>query len=123
MMALALLAHPIASCAQEATTKNPEAGLIYHIGEKGVMPPKPIYTPEPEYDDAGRRAKLSGTVLLSVIVTKDGQTRDVTVEKSLSPGLDKKSIEAVSRWKFKPAMKDGEPVAVRLKVETSFRIR
>jgi protein TonB len=116
-----LIAHPIASPAQDAATKGAET--VYHVGDKGVTPPRPIYTPEPEYDDAARRAKVSGRVLLSMIVTKDGHTRDVTVVKSLSPGLDQKSIEAVSRWKFKPGTKDGEPVAVQLKVETSFRIR
>jgi protein TonB len=123
VVVVAVAAHPIASRAQDAASKSAEPKPIYHVGDKDVTPPRPIYTPEPEYDDAARRAKVSGRVLLSMIVTKDGQARDVTIVKSLSPGLDKKSIEAVSRWKFKPGTKDGEPVAVQLKVETSFRIR
>jgi hypothetical protein len=37
-------------------------------------------------------------------------------------GLDEESIEAVRTWRFKPAMKDGQPVAVQINVETSFRM-
>ncbi len=117
----ALAAHPFPLHAQNDATKGPAA--VYHVGDDGVTPPRALYTPQPEYDDAARRAKLSGKVLLSMIVTKDGDTRDVKIVKSLSPGLDKNSIEAVSHWKFKPGTKDGKPVAVQLEAETSFRIR
>jgi TPR repeat protein len=37
-------------------------------------------------------------------------------------GLDDKAMEAVRQWRFKPAMKDGEPVAVQINVETSFHL-
>ncbi len=124
LLAAAFDALPTVSHAQDTVAKRgPEAGRIYHIGEDGVRPPKALYTPQPEYDDAARKTKLSGTVLLSILVTKEGLTRDVKVVRSLSPGLDKKSIQAVSQWTFRPATKDGEPVAVQLDVETSFRIR
>ncbi len=106
----------------DSTKQRPDAEQVYQVGG-AVKAPKVIYAPDPEYDDAARKAKLSGTVLLSIVVTKEGLTRDVKVVKSLSKGLDQKAIEAVSRWTFKPAIKDGEPVAVQLKVETSFRIR
>jgi len=36
--------------------------------------------------------------------------------------LDQKAIEAVSRWRFDPATKDGKPVAVWIAVETSFHL-
>lgn len=62
-------------------------------------------------------------VLISLIVTKEGEARDVKVSKSLSRGLDKKAIEAVSQLRFSPATKDGEPIAVQINVEVSFRIR
>jgi protein TonB len=37
-------------------------------------------------------------------------------------GLDEKAIEAVNQYRFKPAMKDGEPVPVRITVEVNFRL-
>jgi len=42
------------------------------------------------------------------------------VERALGKGLDEKAIEAVKQWRFRPAMKDGEPVAIRATIEVSF---
>ena len=78
--------------------------------------------PDPTYDEASRKAKLNGFVVLSLVVTPEGNTKDIKVTKSLSPGLDRKSIEAVSKWKFAPATKDGKPVSVELHVQTTFKI-
>jgi TonB family protein len=36
--------------------------------------------------------------------------------------LDEKAIEAVQKWRFQPATKDGEPVAVLINVETTFHL-
>ena len=44
------------------------------------------------------------------------------VARSLGMGLDQKAIEAVRKWKFEPAMKDGRPVAVQINVEVNFRL-
>ena len=122
LLAAAFVAQSPLLVGQDDSKARQDAEPIYHIGG-GVTAPKVIYAPDPEYDDASRKAKLSGTVVLSVVVTKEGRTRDVKVVKSLSRALDKQAIAAVSRWTFTPATKDGEPVAVELKVETSFRIR
>jgi len=87
-----------------------------------VTPPHPTYQPNPEYDDASRKAKVQGVVVLSMIVTKEGRTANLKIKKSLTPALDQKAIEAVSRWRFDPATKDGKPVAVLIAVETSFHL-
>jgi hypothetical protein len=42
--------------------------------------------------------------------------------KPLGYGLSEKAIEAVSRYRFKPAMKNGEPVPVMVNVEVNFRL-
>ena len=89
----------------------------------GITPPRAIYAPEPGYDDASRRAKTQGTVLLTIVVTADGRVKDAKVTKSLSGALDKQAVEAVSQWKFAPATKDGTPITVRINVECTFRIR
>jgi TonB family protein len=57
-----------------------------------------------------------------MIITKNGQPVDVTVERSLSPNLDAQAIKAVSQWRFSPATKDGDPVAVHMHVEVSFNL-
>jgi len=56
------------------------------------------------------------------VIGPDGKPRDVRVQRSLGMGLDEKAIEAVRSWKFEPAKKDGQPVAVQVNVEVNFRL-
>jgi len=77
---------------------------------------------EPEYSDEARKAKYSGTVLLSIVVDERGIPRDIRVVRPLGLGLDEKAIEAVRHWRFRPGMKNGRPVNVRATVEVSFRL-
>ncbi|HEV2732942.1 MAG TPA: energy transducer TonB [Terriglobales bacterium] len=94
---------------------------VYEVGH-GVTPPRPIYTPNPDYTNRARKKKIQGTVLVALVLTSEGNPRDVTITKKLDPDLDNKAIEAVRSWRFEPATKDGEPVAVHLKVEVEFRL-
>jgi len=52
----------------------------------------------------------------------DGMAKDIKVVKSLGYGLDEKAVEAVRKWRFEPAEKDGRPVAVQVNIEVSFRL-
>jgi periplasmic protein TonB len=88
----------------------------------GVSAPRPIFSPDPEYTEEARKAKYQGTCVLWMIVGPDGKPRDIKVARTLGLGLDEKAIEAVKQWKFAPAMKDGQPVAVQINVEVSFRL-
>jgi periplasmic protein TonB len=96
-------------------------GGVFRIGGD-VSQPIPIYKIEPEYSEEARKAKYSGTVLLQVIIDKDGLTRDIHVIRPLGLGLDEKAIEAVAKWRFRPAMKGGHAVAVQANIEVNFRL-
>ncbi len=96
-------------------------GGVFRVGG-GVSAPRAIYDPDPEYSDEARKAKYQGVVILYVVIGPDGTTRDVRIAKSLGMGLDEKAIEAVKRWRFEPARKDGQPVAVGVNVEVTFRL-
>ena len=87
-----------------------------------VSAPVPTSRPEPKYTEEARKARIEGSVLLSVVVDPDGNTRNIKVVKSLDPGLDQRAIEAVSQWKFKPGQKNGTPVAVQAQIEVTFRL-
>ena len=93
----------------------------YEVGN-GVSAPKAVYAPDAEYTERARKAKINGYVIVSLVVTSDGKPDKVRVEKSLAPDLDKKAMQAVRNWKFEPATKDGNPVAVNLRVEVDFRL-
>ncbi len=96
-------------------------GGAYRVGG-GVSAPRALYAPDPEYSEEARKAKWQGTVVLWVIVGPDGRPRDIRIQRSLGMGLDEKAIEAVRQWKFDPAKKDGQPVAVQINVEVNFRL-
>ena len=88
----------------------------------GIAAPKAIYDPDPEYSEEARKAKYQGTVLLWLIVDQNGNPNHIKVERPVGMGLDQKAVEAVQRWKFEPATKNGTPVAVQITVEVSFRL-
>ncbi len=96
-------------------------GGVFRIGG-GVLAPKPLATPDPQYTDEARQAKYEGTCVLAMIVGPDGKPRDIRVQRGLGMGLDRKAIEAVQQWRFSPATKDGRPVAVQISVEVSFKL-
>lgn len=60
--------------------------------------------------------------MLWLIVGADGHPHNLRVQRSLGMGLDEKAIEAVSTWRFQPATLNGQPVAVEVNVEVSFRL-
>lgn len=94
---------------------------VYRVG-KSVTSPSVIGKTDPQYSEEARIAKLSGAVQISAVVGVDGKVRDVRVTKSVGLGLDKKAVEAVGTWQFKPGIKDGTPVPVMIDVEVNFRL-
>ncbi len=96
-------------------------GGLYKVGG-GVSAPIAIYKIEPEYSEEARKAKFQGTVVLSIVVDEQGMPRNFKVIRPLGLGLDEKAIEAVQKWRFKAAQKDGRAVAVVATVEVNFRL-
>ena len=96
-------------------------GGIFSVGG-GVGAPTCIYCPDPPYSEEARKAKFSGTVVVQIIVDAAGTVRDVRVLKPLGLGLDEKALETIHTWKFKPSLRNGSPVNVRMLVEVSFRL-
>ena len=84
--------------------------------------PSVLYKVEPEFSDEARKAKYQGTVLLTIEVGEDGKPHKLRVLRGLGLGLDEKAIEAVSRWKFRPALRNGRPVRASATIEVNFRL-
>jgi TonB family protein len=96
-------------------------GGLFSVGG-GVSAPTCIYCPDPPYSEEARKAKFSGTVVLQIIVDAAGNVRDAKVVKPLGLGLDEKAVEAIRGWRFKPSVRNGAAVNVRMLVEVSFRL-
>jgi periplasmic protein TonB len=97
-------------------------GGLYHVGG-GVSAPVPLNSVEAEFSDEARRAKYQGVCLISLIVDAQGNPQNPRVVRALGMGLDEKALEAVRKYKFKPAYKQGTgPVPVMITVEVNFRL-
>jgi TonB family protein len=95
---------------------------VYRVGG-GVSAPQVLERQEPTYTEEARAAKIQGSVLLYVVVGPDGTAGQIRVLRSLDVGLDQKAVEAVSQWKFKPGMKEGQPVPVQAQIEVNFQLK
>ncbi|MBB5065905.1 TonB family protein [Granulicella mallensis] len=98
-------------------------GQIYHVGkDKDVSAPVVIFSKDPEFPKSarGKKGKFNGTCVVRLIVDSTGTVHDVRVRDSLSPDFDASAIEAVQQYRFKPAMRSGEPVAVDLIIAVNF---
>jgi protein TonB len=97
-------------------------GGPYKPGIGGVSNPVPIVTPEAEFSEEARRAKYQGSCMVTIIVDAHGYPQNPRIVRALGMGLDEKALDAVRRYRFKPAIKDGKPVPVMITVEVNFRL-
>jgi TonB family protein len=107
--------------ADAGAIESGHASGLDRVGGK-VSAPVPLNRVEARFTDDARRRGIQGTCLVSVIVDATGKPQNPRVIKSLDPGLDLKAIEAVNKYRFKPAMKDGVPVPVMITVLVNFRL-
>lgn len=95
----------------------PKLGEYVYVEEL----PEAIKKVGPEYPDIARQANVDGTVLVQVLVGKDGNVKDAKVVKSV-PMLDAAAVAAVRQWVFKPALSNNKPVAVWVAVPMKFTL-
>ena len=96
-------------------------GGVFRVGG-GVSAPQVLVKVDPEYSEQARKAKYQGTVVLNLVVQRDGTVRDIRVLQPLGLGLDEKAIEAVRQWRFKPGLRNGQAVDVAAIIEVTFRL-
>ncbi|HTS36139.1 MAG TPA: M56 family metallopeptidase [Candidatus Solibacter sp.] len=75
----------------------------------------------PQYPDAARKAGIEGDVVLRAIVGKSGDVENLQIVSG-HPQLAPAAIEAVKQWKYKPYLKNGEPVEVQTDITVSFTL-
>jgi TonB family protein len=117
----AMLFQPGPNYARKADEIPDEPG-IFRAGNSGVTSPICTYCPMPAYSEAARAAKLEGTVVLSVVVTAQGQVTSIYILKGAPLGLTAIAVNSAKQWRLTPAQKDGMPVSSRVEVETTFRL-
>lgn len=75
------------------------------------------------YPETAIRLQEEGTVILSFTVTADGDVANPTVATSSGHAdLDQAAIECAGSWKYKPAVQNGQPVAVPWKTQVKWQL-
>jgi TonB family protein len=104
-------------------------GAQQHFGESFGLSrisvdslPVLIHSQNAEYSAQARAAKFQGVVMVSLIVTEEGLPSEVKIVKGVGMGLDEKAVAAVQKYRFRPAMKDGRPVAFPLHIQVDFHL-
>jgi TonB family protein len=85
-------------------------------------PPVPLHVANPEFSEEARRDRIGGTAIVSVLVNEEGVPIDPRIEKGLGHGLDEKALQAALEYRFRPATRDGAPVAARITIEMNFKL-
>jgi protein TonB len=97
-----------------------------HVSDKDIAAPRVIKETKPHYTSAAMDAGIQGVVWLQAIVEADGTVSRARVKKSLDAehGLDDAAIAAVKQWRFAPARRkaDGVALPVMVEIEMSYAL-
>ena len=83
-------------------------------------PPVPIRTVAPDVPASFTRSGESGLVTVKFTVDEKGVVSEPVIVKSTHHSLDEPALKAVLKWRFKPGMKDGSPVATHVTIPLRF---
>ena len=93
----------------------PSEGEFVYYDEEPVV----VTRIEPTYSEFAKEAQIQGKVTLHVLVGAGGRVKDVRVIKGVT-GLNDAAVDAVKRWVFRPATREGKPVAVWVEIPMDF---
>jgi TonB family protein len=87
-----------------------------------VRPPRVLSNVDPEFSETARALRISGNSQIYLWVEPDGSPSHLRIARPAGLGLDEKALEAVSRYKFTPASRNGTAVTVEIYIEVNFQI-
>jgi TonB family protein len=77
---------------------------------------------DPKYIATAIEERVEGTVRLAFVIGRDGRVYGVQTVKGLDQRLDQSATEALSKWVFAPATRQGKPIEVDALVDIPFRL-
>lgn len=123
---------PLISDQDEKVLNNKPKGIygildgtrpVFFLEKDVVEPPKPIFQPDPEYTENARANRVQGVVIVGAVINERGQPEILKLIQPLERSLDAQALSSISRWKFRPAVKDAKPVPCRITIEIDFHLK
>jgi TonB family protein len=120
LLPLKLLANSEAK--SHTTSAAPES--VLRPGEGGVGYPECVRCEDPAGKPEARTAGFEGRVLLKAVITPEGNAVNIRVMNGApEDAMSRAAVDAVRKWKFKPALFNGKPVPVEVTIEVNFKLR
>lgn len=123
--AAGVLADAVPATGRGSTARGGGGALARGTGDvTATAYPRGGYQVQPSYPSSARRLGIQGTSLLRVLVEADGRVGDVVVQTSAGhPDLDQAAAQAVRRWRFEPARRGSEAVAMWVLLPVEFHLK
>lgn len=90
--------------------------------EDKLAAPSVLRKVDPGYEPSAIRDRVEGLLILHAVIRKDGRVERIEVLRSLDPRLDERAIQALGRWEFAPATRDGIPVDLEAVIQIPFAL-
>lgn len=82
-----------------------------------LLPPKPLHHSAWDMTEEAQQDHVTGTIRLQLVIDPAGMPHRITLLQPVGYGLDSLAAEALKKWRFAPATKDGQPVAAQAIIE------
>jgi TonB family protein len=92
----------------------------FRRGGRGLRAPVPLHKVDPKYLPAAIAERIEGKVQLAGVIRTNGHVDLLRVLKGVDPRIDRSAEEALLKWEFEPAERNGTPVEVDLVAEIPF---
>lgn len=106
-----------------AELNEEDAAPYSKVSRAELAGPVPFRKVDPKYPPELRSLHVEGEVVLYAIIRKDGSVDSIQLVHSVDPRLDANAMEALTQWKFHPAVKNGEPLDLEAVVHIPFKSR
>lgn len=90
-------------------------------GAGGLSGPVPLRKVDPKYPPEMISARVEGEVVLYAVIRRDGSVDSIQLVRGIEPELDNNAMQALARWRFRPAERKGSPVELEAIVHIPFR--
>jgi protein TonB len=90
------------------------------FAQSKIEPPVPVRMVAPEYPSDLKNEGVAGVVVVACVIDVQGNVSDPAVQKSSNAEFERPALEAIKKWKFKPAKQDGSPIAKKVTIPIKF---
>lgn len=85
-------------------------------------PPRELSATPLQFPEAARAAKAGGTLVVEILIGRDGRVESVKIDESPHPSISREAERTIPKWKFQPGKNKGIPVRVRALKRITFKL-